>query len=49
MIGLKDNAVAASLTIADDLFDRWRAGFEDMFALVAGRFAQVGSRRRARL
>ncbi|MGQ0773138.1 MAG: IS701 family transposase [Pseudonocardiales bacterium] len=28
---------------------RWRVGFEDVFALVAGRFAQVESRRRARM
>ncbi|HEY6425017.1 MAG TPA: IS701 family transposase [Pseudonocardiaceae bacterium] len=28
---------------------RWRAGFEDVFGLVAGRFAQADSRRRARL
>jgi SRSO17 transposase len=28
---------------------RWRAGFEELFAVVAGRFAQVESRRRARL
>ena len=33
----------------DDRLERWRAGFEDMFALVAGRFAQAGSRRRARM
>jgi SRSO17 transposase len=28
---------------------RWRAGFDEAFALVAGRFAQADSRRRARL
>ncbi|MBW0010196.1 MAG: transposase [Pseudonocardiales bacterium] len=46
---LKDNAVAAPPTITDDPLDRWRAGFKEMFALVAGRFAQVESRRRARM
>jgi SRSO17 transposase len=46
---LKDNEVAALPAAADDRLDRWRAGFEDMFALVAGRFAQVESRRRARM
>lgn len=49
MLGLEDDAVAASATIDDDPLVRWRAGFEDMFALVAGRFAQADSRRRARL
>lgn len=48
-MGLKDNAVAAAPTVVDDRLQRWRAGFEDMFALVAGQFAQVESRRRARL
>ena len=33
----------------DDRLARWRAGFEDMFALVAGRFAQADSRHRARM
>jgi hypothetical protein len=47
--GLNDNAMAAPPSIADDRLERWRAGFEDMFALVAGRFAQVESRRRARM
>ena len=49
MISLTDNAVVAPPTITDDPFDRWRAGLEEMFALVAGRFAQAGSRRRARM
>lgn len=40
--------MAGPPTVADDPLDRWRAGFEEMFALVAGRFAQAGSRRRAR-
>jgi SRSO17 transposase len=48
VISLKDNTVAVPV-VADDPLDRWRAGFEDMFALVAGRFAQVESRRRARM
>jgi len=48
-MSLKDNAVAAPPTITDDPLDRWRAGLEEMFALVAGRFAQAGSRRRARM
>jgi SRSO17 transposase len=48
-MGLKDNAVVAAPTVVDDRLQRWRAGFEDMFALVAGQFAQVESRRRARL
>ena len=46
---LRDSVVAASLTMTDDPLDRWRVGFKDMFALVAGRFAQAVSRRRARL
>ena len=33
----------------DDPLARWQAGFDDTFGLVAGRFAQVQSRRRARL
>jgi SRSO17 transposase len=46
---LKGNSVAAPPTIVDDPLDRWRVGFKDMFALVAGHFAQVESRRRARM
>jgi SRSO17 transposase len=46
---LNDNAMAAPPSTAGDRLERWRAGFEDMFALVAGRFAQVESRRRARM
>jgi len=41
--------VAASWTVADDRLARWRAGFDDVFAMVAGRFAQADSRRRARM
>ena len=49
MLRLEEDAVAASVTIAEDPLARWRAGFEEMFALVAGRFAQADSRRRARM
>jgi SRSO17 transposase len=48
VISLKDDEVAASVTVADDPLEWWRAGFDEMFALVAGRFAQAGSRWRAR-
>jgi SRSO17 transposase len=41
--------VAVSWTVVDDRLARWRTGFEKVFGLVAGRFAQVESRRRARL
>lgn len=41
--------MAASWTVVDDRLARWRAGFDELFALVAGRFAQADSRRRARL
>lgn len=40
--------MAASWTVVDDRFARWRAGFDEAFSLVAGRFAQADSRRRAR-
>jgi SRSO17 transposase len=46
---LKEDAVAASWTVVDDRLARWRAGFDEVFALVAGRFAQADSRRRARM
>jgi SRSO17 transposase len=46
---LQDNVVAAPPSIADDPLDRWRVGFKDMVALVAGRFAQAVSRHRARM
>lgn len=49
MLDLEEDAVAASWTVADDRLARWRAGFDDVFALVAGRFAQADSRRRARM
>jgi SRSO17 transposase len=49
VLELEEDAVAASPVVADDRLERWRVGFADMFALVAGRFAQVGSRRRARM
>jgi len=48
-LDLEDDAVAAPLTMDDDPLTRWQAGFDDMFGLVAGEFAQVQSRRRARL
>lgn len=41
--------MAASWTVLDDRLSRWQAGFEEVFGLVAGRFAQVESRRRGRL
>ncbi len=41
--------VATSSAAVDDRLERWRAGFDDMFALVSGRFAQADSRRRARM
>ncbi|PFG50283.1 SRSO17 transposase [Amycolatopsis sulphurea] len=41
--------MAASWTVSDDRLAWWRAGFDDVFALVAGRFAQADSRRRARM
>jgi SRSO17 transposase len=43
--GLSDQAVAAPLGL--DLA-AWRAGFDDVFARIAGRFAQACSRKRAR-
>ncbi|MDQ3824276.1 MAG: hypothetical protein M3325_00510 [Actinomycetota bacterium] len=46
---LEADAVAASWTVVDDPLARWRAGFEGLFGLVAGRFGQVQARRRARL
>ena len=33
----------------DGRLERWRAGFDEVFSLVAGRFAQADSRRRARM
>lgn len=44
-----EEAPASSVTVVDDRLQRWRAGFDDAFALVAGRFAQADSRRRARM
>ena len=41
--------MAASWTVVDDRLARWKAGFDEAFALVAGRFAQADSRRRGRL
>lgn len=49
MLDLETDAVTASWTVVDDRLARWQAGFEELFGLVGGRFAQVESRRRARL
>jgi hypothetical protein len=49
VLDLETDAVAASWTVVDDRLARWRAGFEEVVGLVAGRVAQVESRRRARL
>lgn len=47
---LKSEADAADApVVVDDRLVRWRAGFDEMFALIAGRFARVQSRQRARL
>ena len=48
MVSLEE-AVARPSTAFGDRLERWRAGFDDAFALVAGRFAQADSRRRARM
>jgi SRSO17 transposase len=48
-LDLEEDAVAAPHRVVDDRLARWRTGFDDMFALIAGRFAQVQSRQRARL
>jgi SRSO17 transposase len=48
-LDLETDAVAASWTVVDDRLARWQAGFDGLFGLVAGRFAQVESRRRAKL
>jgi SRSO17 transposase len=48
VVGL-DDVATGSWTALSDRLARWRAGFDDMFALVAGRFAQADSRRRARM
>jgi hypothetical protein len=50
----RSSSVTSSDTPPQDQFRnrllaRWQAGFEELFGLVAGRFAQVESRRRARL
>jgi SRSO17 transposase len=49
VLDLEADAMTAPHGVLDDRLARWRAGFDDMFALVAGRFAQVQSRQRARL
>jgi SRSO17 transposase len=48
-LDLEEDAVAASWTVDDDRAGRWRVGFDEAFGLIAGRFAQADSRRRARL
>jgi len=48
-LDLEEDAVAAPHRLDDDPLARWRAGFDEMFALIAGRFAQAQSRQRARL
>jgi SRSO17 transposase len=48
-LDLETDAVAASWTIVDDRLARWQAGFDGLLGMVAGRFAQVQSRRRAKL
>jgi hypothetical protein len=40
---LDEGVVAALSTVVDDRLERWRAGFEEMFAL-----SRAGSRRRGR-
>jgi hypothetical protein len=49
VLDLEADAVAVSWTVVDDRLARWRVGFQELFGLGAGRFAQVQSRRRARL
>jgi SRSO17 transposase len=44
-----ENVMAGAGSVVDDRVARWQAGFDDMFSLVAGRFAQADSRRRARM
>jgi SRSO17 transposase len=41
--------MAVPPVVVDDRLARWRAGFDEVFARVAGRFAQADSRRRARM
>jgi SRSO17 transposase len=48
VLDLEEDAVAASWTVLDDRLARWQAGFDELFGVVAGEFAQVESRRRAR-
>jgi len=48
-LDLEEDAVTASWTVADDRLLRWWSEFDELFGLVAGRFAQADSRRRARL
>ena len=48
VIDLETDAVSASWTVFDDCLVRWHAGFDGLLRW-SGRFAQVESRRRARL
>jgi SRSO17 transposase len=48
VVGVEDD-VTVPLVVVDDRLARWRAGFDEVFARVAGRFAQADSRRRARM
>jgi SRSO17 transposase len=49
VLSVEQDVTVRSEMAAEDRLARWRAGFEDMFALVAGRFAQADSRHRARM
>jgi SRSO17 transposase len=49
VLELEEVAVAAPPRVADDRHARWEVGFDELFALVAGEFAQADSRRRARM
>jgi SRSO17 transposase len=49
VLDLETDAVAVSWTVDDDRLARWQAGFDGLLGLIAGRFAQVESRRRAKL
>lgn len=48
MLGLEEYASTPVVEL-DGRLERWRVGLDEVFALVAGRFAQADSRRRARL
>jgi SRSO17 transposase len=46
---LEEDAVTAPWPVVDDRPARWKTRVDDMFALVAGRFADADSRHRARM